>query len=246
MIYNKNAINWEKGETVASFINPKDKIIEYFTQDALSLNLPKIAFKKFIKPMTIFNALASISMIYVKESVNPNKKHTLDYVQYPRETLINKKGNCDDMNILFASALESVGIETIILITPAQALVAFDANIDPDIIESLAWDKSMTVLFKNKVWLPIQTNKINRSFIVAWKAGAKELQRWMPKALSKSDYRLPSGDNGGQVKVVHIKKAWNIYPAISLSESKNTAVLLNQKKTLNLIKNDIELFKKLK
>ncbi len=108
----------------------------------------------------IFDAL---KFEYNVSYVNTPFLYGRDYVQrvrFPSESLKLKAINCVDGAVLFASALEALGIRTFIILLPDHALVAWE---DP----------------KNGLMYALETTMINSSFSSALNEGLRELnENW--------------------------------------------------------------------
>lgn len=62
---------------------------------------------------------------YSKDPHNPFGED-IDYVQFPSRTLEIKSGDCDDLSVLYASLLESVGIKTKLIYIPGHVFVGYE------------------------------------------------------------------------------------------------------------------------
>jgi len=67
----------------------------------------------------IWDLLGSYGIAYISD---PNY---FNYAQYPAETLKNKKGDCEDLAILYASLLESIGVKAALIRTPGHVFAAY-------------------------------------------------------------------------------------------------------------------------
>jgi hypothetical protein len=79
------------------------------------------------KAKLIFDALGQYGMYYVSDPNDPLGTG-IDYIQTPSETLSLKGGDCDDLAVLYASALESVGVGTALVHVPGHVFVAFEVD----------------------------------------------------------------------------------------------------------------------
>ena len=61
---------------------------------------------------------------------------TLDYIQYPYQTMLYKSGDKDDLGILIMSLLQSVGIQTGFLATQDDFIVLFNTEIPENRIDN--------------------------------------------------------------------------------------------------------------
>jgi len=108
-----------------------------------------------------------------------------DRVQYAHETLNLKSGDCDDLVVLYASLLESVGINTAFVeVRDSQKELAhlylmFNTSVSPIQGHLISSNEKRYLMRDNSIgqktiWLPIETTLINHGFEQAWKAGALE------------------------------------------------------------------------
>ncbi|ABR56579.1 hypothetical protein Maeo_1001 [Methanococcus aeolicus Nankai-3] len=64
-------------------------------------------------------------------------KDTVQKVKLPKETLATSSGNCIDGAVLFASAIEALGMHPYIIVIPGHAFVAWDVDGSGNYIEAL-------------------------------------------------------------------------------------------------------------
>jgi tetratricopeptide (TPR) repeat protein len=190
--------------------------------------------------MTMFDALKQLKLKYLKDPVSPFRSRNLDYVQYPRETLGYRTGDCDDLAVLYAALLESVGVQTAFITTPGHILTAF--KIEPGSgLMSMAHDPSLYIQAertparpegkagvrgtcfrvdagrdksslvrlgsqakKREIWVPVETTSLDRSFVEAWRRGAREVAKWKKKK--------------GKLSMISVQHAWKSFPAVSLPQ----------------------------
>jgi len=59
-------------------------------------------------------------------------KHVIDFLQFQRQTLEYKAGDCDDLSILYAALLESVSVDTAFITVPDHIYIAFALDVKPN------------------------------------------------------------------------------------------------------------------
>jgi len=135
----------------------------------------------FDKAKIIFNELKKKGIHYHND---PNIIfYKDDRVQYASETLKLKNGDCDDLVVLFASMLESAGINTAFVEVkdPEQEIahlyLLFDSDLDPTQGNIISTNEKRYVIRekavgKQSIWIPIETTLVNIGFDEAWKIGA--------------------------------------------------------------------------
>ena len=87
------------------------------------------------KAKLIFDALGRYGVAYVSDPNDPLGAG-IDYIQTPSETLSLKGGDCDDLAVLYASALESVGVGTALVYVPGHVFVGFEVDGSLHLIET--------------------------------------------------------------------------------------------------------------
>jgi fibronectin type 3 domain-containing protein len=193
-VYDKHRMTWDEHERVASFVTPKDTPVMNFarsvaTQFSETKDESQLA-------AALFDAMGVIGMTYVSNPADPYqislakteatlKTDTVDYVQYPRETLERKSGDCVDLVTFYSSALESMGITTLMLEVPDHILMMFSTgiNADPD---GYTMD-DMYVIHDGKLWIPVEVTVVGKPFIKAWELGAANYYKWKDKGLVIQD-----------------------------------------------------------
>ena len=117
-LYGKNAIVWANSDMVGSFVTPRDDTLRNFVREAANRYAPPAQGalnRPLAQAATVFNTLSALGLRYQPDPNTPYSRVSadqVDYVQFPRETLRLKSGDCDDLSVLLAAAYENLGIET--------------------------------------------------------------------------------------------------------------------------------------
>jgi len=187
-VYDKHRLTWDESGRYATFITPKDPPI---------LNLVRSVVTQFKETKdvaqlsaAVFDMLGVYGMTYIPDPNNPyqvssGKVDTVDYVQFPRETLERKSGDCDDLVALYSAALESMGINTRVLLVPGHMLMMFSTGIAAD-DDGYTMD-NMYVVYDNQLWIPVETTLLGNAFVQAWEKGAATYYKWKDKGLTIFD-----------------------------------------------------------
>lgn len=205
-LYSRNALVWDDMDKIASFVTPQDEKVIEFTRDVLQNNRTTgsyVASRNFHRAMLLFQALGVSGITYVPDPSNPfgTSSEVIDYIQYPRETLKARTGDCDDCTVLYASCLESIGIRTACVITPDHILLMFDSGILPEEVSGHFQDQELYLVIDGAVWVPVEATMFGKPFFNAVREGIASCQ----KALQS-----PSP---GAIHVVDIQTAWGKYPS---------------------------------
>ncbi|MDY6854555.1 MAG: 6-bladed beta-propeller [Thermodesulfobacteriota bacterium] len=212
-IYEKHRMGWDEKDRIATFITPKDSAILEFTRSIVT------QYGDYRYPIVfasaIFDALGIVGLTYMQDPSNPyqvtsEKTDFVDYIQYPRETLKRKSGDCDDLVILYSAALESIGIPTKLLFYPGHVLMMFSTGIKcKDKFDTL---ENMVVELEGNIWIPVETTLLGESFIKAWEVGSTSYYNWR--------------ENG--LEIMDIKFAWKKFKPASLPISSWRSEIVNK------------------
>lgn len=214
-IYGKNAIVWKDLNMVGAFVTPKDDLLRDFVRQSLNENKPKAdaVDRTLLTAMTLFDIFGAHGINYV---VDPNSPYseltesTVDYVQFSRETLKLKSGDCDDLSVLLSASLENLGIQTAILDVPGHLLMMFNTGLSDSERHLISLDDELLILRDGQVWIPIEATMIGQSFAEAWAEGARKYHKY-------------SKDKSLQVVVLH--DAWNSFKPVTLAPATFTVAL---------------------
>ncbi len=205
-IHGDNVFSWERPEGVAAFIDPQDPAVVEFI-DAVWLHRPAAVEAEFPPPAVqaaagIFTALAELGIEYLPDALTPVSARidwrASDRVKYPWETLVSRTGDCDDLSVLYAAALEAASIPAAVAVGPEHVFLLFDAGIDEALLDSAPLDAETVVVHGGRVWLPIEPTVLGRpgaSFNAAWAAA------WR--------HRQAIADGG--IAIVDVREAWKTY-----------------------------------
>ncbi|MDH3353646.1 MAG: tetratricopeptide repeat protein [Chromatiales bacterium] len=203
-VYEKHRLSWDDRDRFASFITPKDPLlINYVRSVATQFKETKI---KAQWAAAVFNSLGVLGLTYIQDPTNPyqvtsGKTDFVDYIQYPRETLERKSGDCDDLVALYTASLESLGVETRVIEVPGHMLMMFNTGIRAD-SDGYTMD-DMYVIHEGMLWIPIETTVVGNSFLKAWELGSQNYYQWKGKGLS----------------LLNIQDSWRTYKPASLPQS---------------------------
>jgi len=203
-IYEKHRLSWDDHDRFASFITPKDPLlINYVRSVATQFKETKI---KAQWAAAVFNSLGVLGLTYIQDPTNPyqitsGKTDFVDYIQYPRETLERKSGDCDDLVALYSASLESLGVETRIVEIPGHMLMMFNTGISAD-ADGYTMD-DMYVIHDEMLWIPVETTLVGSSFLKAWETGSQNYYKWKGRGLN----------------LLNIQESWRTYKPASLPQS---------------------------
>jgi hypothetical protein len=181
-IQNRNAMTWDDDKKAAAFITAKDPAILRFSKNVAGATRDlgsKAINTNFRYAFALFEALRIYDMNYVIDPSTPFTEYSkqnmaVDFLQFPRQTLEYKAGDCDDLSILYCSLLEAIGIETAFITIPGHIFIAFSTDINQSKGKSLFKDPDDLVFHEEKTWVPVEITMIQNGFLKAWEVGAKQ------------------------------------------------------------------------
>ncbi len=208
-ILDRNAMTWLDDRCAAAYITAKDPSILSFAKNVagsiksvmnLSVN------KNLQTALALHEALDLYGMNYVVDpkssySSGSANKEAVDFLQFPRQTLEYRAGDCDDLTILYTALLESVGIETALLTVPGHIYAAFYLDVSADDARKVFSRPDDLIIRDGKVWLPVEITDRKGGFLAAWQTGAKE---WR-----EADARKQAG-------LFPVHEAWTVFEPVGL------------------------------
>jgi hypothetical protein len=203
-VYDKHRLTWDERGRYAAFITPKDPPIMNFVRAAVT-QFHDVKDQAQLAAV-VFDAMGVSGLTYLPDPANPyqvtsGKSDVVDYIQYPRETLKRKSGDCDDLVAIYSASLESLGIYTLVVEVPGHMFMMFSTGIDAS--ADGYTNNDLYVVHNGKLWIPVETTIVGSSFIKAWELGAKNYYQWQNKGLTLLD----------------VHASWNTFKPATLPES---------------------------
>ena len=191
-LQNRNAVTWDDDRKACAFVTAKDPAVLKFSKNVAGWikNSGSRALNKNLKiAMALHEALDLYGISYVIDPTTPyiefsEDELSIDYLQFPKQTLEFLAGDCDDLSILYSSLLEAAGIGTAFVTTPGHIFVAFNLEMTPeDARESFLYPDEL-IFRGTETWLPVEITVRNEGFLKAWQTGAKEWRENDPEGLT--------------------------------------------------------------
>lgn len=210
-VLSKNAIVWDNSARLANFITVKDGPIASFKSFAL---LEKKNFEKeaemldenLLTALMTWEALGEYGVSYLADPVSPyavlksTENLVLDTVQFPRNTLRLKSGDCDDLTALFASIFEASGLQVALLDFPGHIALMFDTGATD--ANAVGVPGEYLIRYNNTLWVGVETTMVGKSFY--------------DSVVHVADlYRKMEAD----VKVIDVRSAWGEFEPVTLPEA---------------------------
>jgi tetratricopeptide (TPR) repeat protein len=220
-IFDRNAMTWADDRRAAAFVTAKDPAIlslaKSLVGDLSAAKNPAIS-EKLQMAAGVHEALSLYGVNYVRDPTSifsgSKAKTDLDFLQFPRQTLEYRSGDCDDLSILYATLFEAVGIETAFITVPQHILMAVSLDMTPEEAKARFGRYDELILRDEKTWLPIETTMRKGGFLAAWAEGARQWRENVSR---------------GQVNILPVHSAWAQYEPVALPGSSSLPPFANAK-----------------
>jgi hypothetical protein len=206
MVHNRNSWNGEMDKLVW-FVTPDEERVLALSRKLVSdLEFQNGAeVKNLAVARHIFNELSESGLHYQQDPTIPFYKD--DRVQYANETLELRAGDCDDLVVLYASILESVGINTAFVevmnsdAEEAHLYLIFNSGLQADEAPLISSNDKRYLLRENSLgqltaWVPVETTLFKEGFEAAWEKGALQYLR---------EVTLEGGQIAGWVRIIDVE-----------------------------------------
>ena len=207
-LYGKNALVWANSDMVGSFVTPRDDTLRNFVRESANRYAPPAQGalnRQLAQAATVFNTLAALGLRYQPDPNTPYSRISadqVDYVQFPRETLRLKSGDCDDLSVLLAAAYENLGIESAFVEVPGHLFLMFRTGVKAADRGLISLQEELLALRDGEIWIPVEATLVATSFTEAWAEGAR---RYREAAAAR------------QVRIVSLRQAWERFPPATLA-----------------------------
>ena len=161
-ILNRNALRWTDDRKVGAFMGINDPAFLRFSGQVMGMvddMTTAVLTRGFLSAVRLFSAMKAAGVRYV---VDPSSAYeslsrdatAIDYVRFPIETLDAKSGDCDDLSVLYASLLESVGVPSAYITTPGHIFTAFNLGMTPELALRLFAKPDDLIIREDTAWSP--------------------------------------------------------------------------------------------
>jgi hypothetical protein len=231
-VLKRNSLTWDDDRKAAAFVSPNDPTAAKFAKNVASIINGKgnTSVEQTIRmAAAIHDALTLYGLTYTADPVatlNSDNK-TVDYIQFPQQTLDYRSGKCSDFSALYSSMFEAVGLETAFITIPGHIYMAVKLGLSPEDARAAFTHKDDLIIKDNKVWLPIEITLRQGGFLKAWQLGAKE---WRENLVKNQAVLYPVHD------------AWKTYTPVGFSSSTSAIKLPDDAKIVKAFSDDLVAF----
>lgn len=232
-VFDRNAMTWQDDRRVAAFVTAKDPAVLSFSKNVAGMVKGKTSGAvnpNLLQAMAFHDALSLYGLSYVVDPKSSyaelSKKRAVDFLQFPRQTLEYKGGDCDDLSILYSALFESVGIETAFITIPGHIFMAFSLGLTPDDARK-AFSYPDELIFRDgKSWVPVEVTE-RGGFMKAWQTGAKKWRENLKRQ---------------QAALYPVNEAWKIYEPVGLPGTGAAMSLPAQENIVSLFQEEVTRF----
>lgn len=214
-VYARNEVTWDDTRKAAAFVTTRDPLVLQLARNSTGWAEaigPAAVNRNLRIAMGIHETLRLYGMSYISDPSTPYEAFSqnataVDFLQFPRETLLYRTGDCDDLSILYSALLQSLNIDTAFVTTPGHIFVAANLGVDAREARQRFTRVDDLIFIDEEAWLPIEVTALQSSFLDAWAQGARE---W------REATNRQTGD------FVPIRQAWNEYRPVGLPAGETT------------------------
>jgi hypothetical protein len=111
-------MTWDDNRKASAFVTARDPAVMRFSKNISGMIRGKgsrAINPDLLQAIGLFESLGLYGLNYVVDPRTPytelsRQREWIDFIQFPRQTLEYRAGDCDDLSILYCALLESVGI----------------------------------------------------------------------------------------------------------------------------------------
>jgi len=181
-LHNRNAVTWDDDRKVAAFVTAKDPAVLKFSKNVASMiksRTSRSLNQNLLLSIALHETLSLYGMSYVIDPTTPHREfaqntESIDFLQFPVQTLEYRAGDCDDLSVLYNALLESVGIDTAFITIPGHILTALSLDMRAEEAKHYFDNEADLIFINGDAWIPVETTILDEGFVKAWLMGAKE------------------------------------------------------------------------
>lgn len=231
-VLRRNSLTWDDDRKAAAFVSANDPTAVTFAKNVQSMVQGKASAS--IEPnlqlaMAIHDALTLYGLTYSTDPVatlNSDNK-TVDYIQFPQQTLDYRGGKCSDFSVLYASMFEAIGIESAFITIPGHIFMAIAMQMSQEDVRKTFQNSDDFIYQGGKAWLPIEITLREGGFLKAWQLGAKEWRENKAK---------------NQAAFYPLHEAWKIYQPVGYSSTASNIAIPAQNKLVKMYTDEVNSF----
>lgn len=211
-ILDRNSMSWFDDRCAAAYVTAKDPVILNFAKNVTGSVAGRESFtlnRSLQAAVAIHTALELYGMNYLVDPKSSyaalsGTKGAIDFLQFPRQTMEFRSGDCDDLAILYAALLEAAGVETAFITTPGHIYLALALEMTEEETRRVFPANGDFIIMDGKTWLPLEITERRGGFIRAWQLGASQ---WREHAAK------------GKAELHPVREAWKVFSPVAMPGS---------------------------
>ena len=223
-VYNRNSMSWDDDRRASVFVSARDANALSFAKQvaaAVRSNISPSKNENMQYAAALYEALSLWGMNYV---VDPSSAYannigttSIDFLQFPHQSLAYKGGDCDDLSILYCSLLESLGIESAFITVPGHIYAAFDTGLTEEDAKS-KFKADDVIYYEGRAWMPVEITLTKDGFEKARRYGINEWNKYAKT---------------GEGMIYPMHDSWTIYNPVTPPANGEDIFLTNRTQILN-------------
>ncbi len=211
-MYDRNALRWDDDRKIAAFVTARDDEVLKLAKAAagvLGAAQWRVVSGNLQKGVVTLGALKELGVTYVVDpsssykDLSAKKGAAVDYIQFPRQTLQFKAGDCDDLSATYCALLEAIGVPTAFITVPGHIYSAFRLEMPANEVRTAFRSSDELILRPDgSAWVPVETTALKEGFLQAWTLGARQ---WRESS------------KAGQAGFFSTQEAWGDYQPVAFN-----------------------------
>ncbi|MCI7397015.1 MAG: hypothetical protein MSS56_01430 [Spirochaetia bacterium] len=216
-VYGRNNMSWSDDRRASVFVSSKDPAAMWFAKYIASIaheNMRNGVPDNIQYAMAIFDTLDQFGLNYVIDPSSAFEDNvgteSIDFLQFPYQTLMYRGGDCDDISILVCSLFEAIGINTAFITIPGHIYMAFDSGLyKREAVEQFG-SLDNFIVHGSEVWVPLEITLTDEGFNKAWRVGARE---WKV------------AERNGTAALYKMRDSWQVYKPVNVPDARASFTL---------------------
>lgn len=218
-VVDRNSIVWDETAKACLFVTEKDPAVRGLmgqVANAVRARPGSLVAESFEIATATLAALDAYALAYLPDPASPYASaragNTVDYIRFPRETLADRVGDCDDLAVLYCALLESAGMETALITVPGHILVAVSLEMETALALRRFAHGNALLDVGGTAWLPLETTVLGDA-VESWRRAARQYH---------------DAHAAGEAEFVRVRDAWARYPPVALRTADTHALTIDE------------------
>jgi tetratricopeptide (TPR) repeat protein len=210
-VYNRNSFRWNDSRSLAVFISPSaPEVLDYskyivgIARNHLRTGLNRnMQFAVFLYEGLRAGGIRDAPDMETPYAASHGDRETVDYLQFPFQTLAYRSGDVDDLGLLYAAALEAAGIGAALIPLADDFVIAFSLEMDEKTAAGFFDNMDNLLILNGEAWLPVGFRSFREGFVNSWYSAVNDIGAAVAA--------------GGNPDIIMLREAWQSYPPAALS-----------------------------